>query len=77
LEGLEEENVGIFYDHLEYFTAIWYIFPILVCLDQEKCGNPGQKQPNEKIDENCEKRRRKADNALFQFPIYCNSTSFP
>jgi hypothetical protein len=20
------ENVGIFYGHLEYFTAIWYIF---------------------------------------------------
>jgi hypothetical protein len=25
LEGLEMENVGIFYDHLEYFKAIWYI----------------------------------------------------
>jgi hypothetical protein len=24
LEGLGIENVGIFYDHLEYFTAIWY-----------------------------------------------------
>jgi hypothetical protein len=47
------ENVGIFYDHFEYlwpfgiicghrvyFVAIWYIFPILVCLDQEKSGNP-------------------------------------
>jgi hypothetical protein len=49
-------NVGLFYDHLEYFMAIrynlhmavWYslwsfvIFsPNLVCLDQEKSGNPG------------------------------------
>jgi hypothetical protein len=24
LEGLGIENVVIFYDHLEYFTAIWY-----------------------------------------------------
>jgi hypothetical protein len=54
LEGLEMENVGIFYDRLEYFTAIWYnlwpfgiaynhlvYFPNLVCLGQEKSGNPG------------------------------------
>jgi hypothetical protein len=42
-------NVGIFYDHLKYFMAVWYslwsfvipIFPNLVCLDQEKSGNPG------------------------------------
>jgi hypothetical protein len=48
-------NVGIFYDHLEYFMATWYnlwtfgivcglvycyIFPNLECLDQEKPGNP-------------------------------------
>jgi hypothetical protein len=25
LEGLEMENVGIFYGHLEYVLAIWYI----------------------------------------------------
>jgi hypothetical protein len=25
LEGLAMEDVGIFYDHLVYFTAIWYI----------------------------------------------------
>jgi hypothetical protein len=25
LEYLGMEDVGIFYDHLEYFTAIWYI----------------------------------------------------
>jgi hypothetical protein len=36
LGGLGMEKVGIFYDHLEYFTpylyfmAIWYIFPVLV-----------------------------------------------
>jgi hypothetical protein len=43
----------IFYDHLDYFTVIWYnlwpfgivcgllvFFPRLVCLDQEKSGNP-------------------------------------
>jgi hypothetical protein len=47
-------NVGLFYDHLEYFMAIWYnlwsfgivcgyIFPNFVCLDQGKSGNPEQK----------------------------------
>jgi hypothetical protein len=51
LEGFRMKYVCIFYDDLEYFTAIWYnlwlfgvviwyIFPILVCLDQEKSGNP-------------------------------------
>jgi hypothetical protein len=43
MEGLGMKKVGIFYDHLEYITAIWYIlwpfdnlasawhiFPILV-----------------------------------------------
>jgi hypothetical protein len=46
-------NVGIFYDHLDKFMAIWYnLWPfgivcghllyylVLVCLDQEKSGNP-------------------------------------
>jgi hypothetical protein len=50
------ENVCIFYDHSEYLrplgiiygrlgllVVIWYIFPILLCLDQEKSGNPGFK----------------------------------
>jgi hypothetical protein len=46
--------VCIFYDLMEYFTAIWYnlrqfgivcghlviIFPVLVCLNQQKSGNP-------------------------------------
>jgi hypothetical protein len=51
------EDVVIIYDHLEYFKAIWYnlwpfgryrvwsfgiIFPVLVCLDQEKSGNHAQ-----------------------------------
>jgi hypothetical protein len=42
------ENVGVFYDHLEYFTAIWYnLWPfvafwyIFSFLDPEKSGNPG------------------------------------
>jgi hypothetical protein len=54
LEGLALENLGIFYGHLVYFTAIgnilwhlvyfvviWYIFPRFGILDQEKSGNPG------------------------------------
>jgi hypothetical protein len=49
------QNVVTFYDHLEYFLSfgiiygplvlfavIWYIFPDLVCLDQENSGNLGQ-----------------------------------
>jgi hypothetical protein len=39
---------GIFYGHLVNFVAIWYslwsfgiFFPVLVCLDREKSGNPG------------------------------------
>jgi hypothetical protein len=56
LEVLGMENVGIFNDHLEYFTSIWYnsppfdivcghlvYFSVLVCLDQEKPGNPNIK----------------------------------
>jgi hypothetical protein len=35
LEGLRMENVVIFYDHLEYFTAIWYnVWPFGIV-----CGN--------------------------------------
>jgi hypothetical protein len=53
LEGLRMENIGIFYVHLEYFTAIWYnlwpfgnvdafwyIFPRFGILCLEKSGNP-------------------------------------
>jgi hypothetical protein len=29
----------IFYGHLVYFVVIWYIFPPLGILDQEKSGN--------------------------------------
>jgi hypothetical protein len=51
------ENVGIFYEHFEYFTdiwyilwrfgnvvVIWYIFPRFGILCQEKSGNPGLNQ---------------------------------
>jgi hypothetical protein len=48
------ENVGISYGHVVFIMAIWcnvcpfgvvlavlwYILPVLVCLDQEKSGNP-------------------------------------
>jgi hypothetical protein len=47
-------NVGVFYGLFKYFMAIWYnlwpfgivcghllYFTNLVCLDQEKSGNPG------------------------------------
>jgi hypothetical protein len=30
---------GIMYGSLVEFVVIWYIFPILVCLDQEQSGN--------------------------------------
>jgi hypothetical protein len=52
LEGLGMGNV-LFYDHLEYFTVIWYnlwqfgivcghlvYFSILVCLDKEEIWQP-------------------------------------
>jgi hypothetical protein len=32
---------GMFYSHLVKFVVTWYIFRVLVCLDQEKSGNPG------------------------------------
>jgi hypothetical protein len=51
--GLEIENLGIFYEHLVYFTVIgsilwpfgifvviWYIFPRFGMLYQEKSANP-------------------------------------
>jgi hypothetical protein len=53
LVGLGMAEVGsIFYDHLVYFTAswygnlvsfgvIWYIYLVLVRLNREKYGNPG------------------------------------
>jgi hypothetical protein len=57
LQILEGLGMLVFcFDHLEYFTAIWYnlwpfgivcghlvdfLFPVLVCLDREKSGSPG------------------------------------
>jgi hypothetical protein len=34
--------LGLFHFRLVQFVVIWYIFPVLVCLDQEKSGNPEQ-----------------------------------
>jgi hypothetical protein len=28
LEGLGKANYGIFYGHVVYFVALWYIFPL-------------------------------------------------
>jgi hypothetical protein len=55
LDGLAMEHLGIFYDHLIYFTAIENIlwafgifcgnllyFPRFGILHQEKSGNPGE-----------------------------------
>jgi hypothetical protein len=42
---MENIFICIFYDHLEYFTAIWYIiFPFW---DQEKSGNPASEAGSE------------------------------
>jgi hypothetical protein len=41
---------------LVYFVGIWYIFPVLVCLDQEKSGNPAW--------------QRHRTNAIFTGPFY-------
>jgi K+-transporting ATPase A subunit len=51
--GLGKKKVGIFYDNLEYITAIlyilwplcnlaaiWYISPLIGVLNKEKSGNP-------------------------------------
>jgi hypothetical protein len=56
------ENAGTFYGHLEYFTVIryilwpfgnvaviWYIFPRLSILSQEKSGNPVHRNDSKKI----------------------------
>jgi hypothetical protein len=54
LTGLAIENIGIFFDHLVYFTAIGNIygyllwsfgiyFPVLGILFEEKSGNTGVK----------------------------------
>jgi hypothetical protein len=36
------QPLEIFYGHLRYFVAFWYIFPRFGILDQEKSGNPGE-----------------------------------
>jgi hypothetical protein len=36
----------IIYGRLVLFVVIWHIFPILVCLDQEKSGNPASPEPS-------------------------------
>jgi hypothetical protein len=41
LEGLEMENVGIFFGFFVYFMAVWYIFFNVVLLHKDKSGNPG------------------------------------
>jgi hypothetical protein len=35
----------VFYDHLVYFLAIWYIVPHVGLLHKENSGNPGQLGP--------------------------------
>jgi hypothetical protein len=58
--------VSKFYGHLVHFTAISYIlwsfgifcgllvyFPVLVCLDQEKSGNPDAETGVEQCDIKC------------------------
>jgi hypothetical protein len=37
------EDGGTFYGHLVYFVALWYIFPRVGKLYQEKSGSPGWK----------------------------------
>jgi hypothetical protein len=34
---------GIIYGRLVQLLAVWYIFPVLVGLDQEKSGNPADR----------------------------------
>jgi hypothetical protein len=41
LEDLGLENIGMLAGHLEFFTVIWYFFPRIGLLNQEKSGNPG------------------------------------
>jgi hypothetical protein len=39
---------GKFYGKLVWFLVIWHIFPVLVCMDREKSGNPGFAQSQSK-----------------------------
>jgi hypothetical protein len=36
-----KQPFGVSYGRLVLFVVIWYAFPVLVCLDQGKSGNPG------------------------------------
>jgi hypothetical protein len=38
---ISDHLVSYTYGRLVEFGYIWYTFPVLVCLDQEKSGNPG------------------------------------
>jgi hypothetical protein len=69
------ENVGIFYDHVEYLTTICYnlwqfgiacasfgtFFINLVCLDQGKSGNPAR------LAQSCSPAGRSKDSLEFFF----------
>jgi hypothetical protein len=67
---------GIICGRLVLFVAIWYIFPILVCLAQEKSGNPGlgAKRNFKVIDSDQDKGRSEAnvlmDGTLLFFSIF-------
>jgi hypothetical protein len=40
---------GIMYGRLVWFVVLWYIFPVLVCLDQVKSGNPACYQSSDPL----------------------------
>jgi hypothetical protein len=88
---LEWKMLLYFYDHLEYFTATWYnvwsfgvvcghlVYSyVLVCLDQEKSGNPGadvffaEKMKNKiALPDECQ------DNSFIKLPIAISSYFLP
>jgi hypothetical protein len=43
------QSFGKICNCLVYFSVLWFIFPILVCLDQEKSGNPFRQLPPELV----------------------------
>jgi hypothetical protein len=40
------QTLGIFFDHLEHFLLIWYIFPGFGILHQKNSGNPASGEAN-------------------------------
>jgi hypothetical protein len=42
-------SFGIIYGRLIYCVVILHIFPVLVCLDQEKSGNPVKNNGEEQM----------------------------